>query len=282
DYSKPTLRTIKGGRQPSISIRPGGTQLWRVGNVGANLFYYITIEGHEMVEVARDGEVRNQPVRNTSLVVPPGARTEFLVTGGAPGTYKFKTLALDTGPDGDPTPEDVLGTLVVSGEAETPITIPTTLVEQKDLRTLPITNHRRIVFTENNDAGLFYINGQLYSPSRDDVRVPLGAVEEWTLFNDTRELHTFHIHQSDFQLIEMDGVPQEFLGYQDTVDVPVGRTVKIILPFTNPLQVGRFVFHCHILEHEDGGMMQNIVVYDPANPNAVPESRMVQGTPCDS
>ena len=280
DYSKPTVRTINGVVKPTISIRPGETQLWRVGNMGANLLYQLAIDDHEMVEIARDGNIHTKPIRQRATILPPGARTEFLVTGGAAGSYTFRTLAVNTGPDGDPTPEETLGTLVVSGSDDTPIQVPETLVAVADLRTLGITANRKIVFSEDNDAGIFYINGQVYSPSRDDVVVPLGSVEKWNLVNNSLEVHTFHIHQTDFQVVGKNGKATDFVGYQDTVDVGPGESVQIIIPFTNPSQVGRFVFHCHILEHEDGGMMQNIVVFDPANPGAVDNNRMVQGKPC--
>jgi suppressor of ftsI len=280
DYSKPTLRTINGVSQPTISIRPGETQLWRVGNVGANLLYQLAIDGHEMVEIARDGNIHTKPVRQRATILPPGARTEFLITGGVAGSYTFRTLAVNTGPDGDPTPDAVLGTLIVSGSDDTPVVVPETLISSPDLRASALTGSRKIVFSENNDAGEFYINGKLYSPSRDDVVIPLGSVEKWDLVNSSQEVHTFHIHQTDFQVVGRNGRPVDFLGYQDTVDVGPGESVQIIIPFTNPSQVGRFVFHCHILEHEDGGMMQNIVVYDPANPGAVDNNRMIQGQPC--
>lgn len=280
DYAKPTLRTINGISKPTIAIEPGETQFFRVGNMGANLFYQLSIDGHEMVELVRDGNIRTRPNPQQRLILPPGARTEFLVTGGAPGSYAFRTLAVDTGPDGDPTPEELLGTLIVSGSQQEPVVAPDTLVPSKDLRTLPLTRSRRMVFSENNDAGQFFINGELYSPSRDDVTVPLGSVEKWELVNNSQELHTFHIHQTDFQVIAKNGRPEEFIGYQDTVDIETGGTTTIIIPFTSPTQVGRFVYHCHILEHEDGGMMQNIVVFDPSDPGAVDNSRMMQGRQC--
>jgi FtsP/CotA-like multicopper oxidase with cupredoxin domain len=280
DYSKPTVRTINGVVRPSMSIRPGETQLWRVGNMGANLLYKLSIDGHEMVEISRDGNIHTRPVRHTATILPPGARTEFLITGGAPGTYTFRTLAVNTGPDGDPTPEDVLGTLHVSGTQHTPLKVPETLADVPDLRKHALTRNRRIVFSENNDLGQFFINGRMYSPSRDDVVVPLGSVEKWDLVNSSAEVHTFHIHQTDFQVVSRNGRGVEFTGYQDSVDINPGESVQIIIPFTRPSQVGRFVFHCHILEHEDGGMMQNIVVVDPSNPAAVDDNRMVQGKPC--
>ena len=80
----------------------------------------------------------------------------------------------------------------------------------------------------------------------------------------------FHIHQLDFQVIEVNGQLSEFIGRQDLVNLPVQGTVKILIPFTNPVIVGKFVYHCHIVSHEDNGMMAVIEVVDPkVGPSAV-------------
>ena len=96
----------------------------------------------------------------------------------------------------------------------------------------------------------------------------LGDLEEWTVQNASQELHVFHIHQSDFQVTEINGVRQPFTGYQNTVSLPAASKkgpgeVKILIPFTNPLIVGEFVYHCHIVQHADQGMMANIEVVSP-------------------
>jgi FtsP/CotA-like multicopper oxidase with cupredoxin domain len=96
--------------------------------------------------------------------------------------------------------------------------------------------------------------------NRTDLRVKLGAVEEWTIRNEADELHTFHIHQTPFQMVEINGVPQPPDDHRDIIDVPIGGEVKVIIPFTDPVIVGRFVYHCHILSHEDKGMMATIEV----------------------
>jgi suppressor of ftsI len=96
------------------------------------------------------------------------------------------------------------------------------------------------------------------------VRVPLGNIEEWTIRNDSDDLHVFHIHQIGFQVVEVNGKPVPFTGYVDNVLVPERGEVKLLMPFTSRLILGRFMFHCHVLRHEDNGMMANIEVYDPA------------------
>lgn len=93
----------------------------------------------------------------------------------------------------------------------------------------------------------------------------LGDIEEWTIINRTGERHVFHIHQLDFLVTKMKGQALDYEGLRDVIDVPeatngVPGDVTLIVPFTNPVMVGKFVSHCHILEHEDKGMMANIVV----------------------
>jgi FtsP/CotA-like multicopper oxidase with cupredoxin domain len=93
--------------------------------------------------------------------------------------------------------------------------------------------------------------------------VPLGSVEEWTVRNDTDDLHVFHIHQLGFQVVAVNGAAVPFEGRVDTVRVPERGTVTLRMAFTDKLIVGRFMFHCHVLKHEDKGMMGQIEVFDP-------------------
>ena len=126
-----------------------------------------------------------------------------------------------------------------------------------------IDEKRLVSFSEAPVTGLFFINHTTFGHNRVDVKVPLGNIEEWTIRNASDELHIFHIHQVAFQVIEENGRPVPFDGLQDTVNVPIHGEVKVRIAFTDPAIVGRFMFHCHILEHEDKGMMQQIEVYDP-------------------
>ena len=118
-------------------------------------------------------------------------------------------------------------------------------------------------FSEDLVTGLFYINHNTFDHDRVDVKVPLGNTEEWTIRNSLDELHISHIHEVAFQVISENGKPVPFNGLQHTVTIPIHGEVKVRIAFTDPKIVGRFMFHCHILEHEDKGMMAQIEVYDP-------------------
>jgi suppressor of ftsI len=256
---KSDSRTVNGVVDPVIVLAPGETELWRIANVGADVYYRLALEGHHFDVVARDGHRLPRIERADTLVLSPGGRVEALLTAGTPGVHLLRDGDVDTGPAGNQYSGTVMATLRVAGAPATPATLPSALLPVDDLRP-KVTNRRTIVFTESKDGDTFFIDGKTFDMTRTDVRVKLGAVEEWTIRNDADELHSFHIHQTQFQITEIDGVPQPPDGYRDVVDVPIGGSVKVVIPFTDPVIVGRFVYHCHILSHEDKGMMATIEV----------------------
>src|SRR5207249_10961023 len=136
---------------------------------------------------------------------------------------------------------------------------PERLLPVADLRRRA-TDRRTIVFSESADGDTFFVDRRTFDPSRTDTRLKLGAVEEWTIRNESDELHDFHIHQTHFQVTEVNGVRQQFDGYQDIVNVPVHGEVKVIIPFTDPNIAGGFVYHCDLMSHEDKGLMATIDV----------------------
>jgi len=113
-------------------------------------------------------------------------------------------------------------------------------------------------------VGTNQINGKVFDHNRVDYIVKLGDVEEWTLKNLDTEDHTFQIHVNDFQVMLVNGQPYNAHGLQDTVVIPTGGEAVVRIPFTDFF--GKFVFHCHILPHEDTGMMGVIEVIDPFTP----------------
>src|SRR5258708_992957 len=204
-----TIRTINGIVNPVIVLRPGETQLWRIGNFGADLYYLLTLDGHHFQVVARDGNRRARLVARDTLRLSPGARVEVLVTAGAPGVHLLRTGDIDTGPEGNQYPGTVMATVRVEGSPATPVALPPggALLPVEDLRG-KVTNRRTIVYTESPDGDTLFIDGKKFDMNRTDIRVKLGAIEEWTIRNESDELHTFHIHQGPYQLTKINGVAQ--------------------------------------------------------------------------
>jgi len=276
DPNGKTLRTINGIYQPLIEIQKGEVQLWRIGNIGANIYYKLRLPKHTFQIIAQDGNLTTELLEAGTLIIPPAARYEVLVRGGKPGKYKLKAMPFNTGPQGDAYPGQVLAHVRVTKPAvANPIPFPMTFPSVPDLRQAQIDVQRTIVFADadsDDPSAQFTINGQFYEHNRIDTTVTLGTTEEWTIQNASKELHAFHIHQTDFQVTEINGEPAPFTGYQDTVNLPVAKKkkgklvpgeVKVIIPFTNPVILGEFVYHCHIVQHADQGMMANLLVVSP-------------------
>ena len=109
------------------------------------------------------------------------------------------------------------------------------------------------------------IDHHVMEEDRVDQTVKLGDTEEWTVINTDQQYHSFHIHQTGFLVTEVNGVPQRELSLRDTVSIPPATeqssgVLKVVIPLTDPVIVGRFVYHCHAVDHEDKGMMGVIEV----------------------
>lgn len=290
DPDAPNTKTINGLLGGRLRMRPGEMQVWNLGNVGADAYFDLAVDGAQLWEINRDGNVLLQPRLLSSVFLPPGSRsTVVVVAPEAAGGYAVRTLAVETGPQGDPNPEVQLATLVVGGaavdstELQARLLLPADNIDTigttpGDVAAQTLTGTRTVVFSETADGNTFFIDGREYSEKRIDVEVWLGDVEEWTLVNTSGELHVFHIHQLDFLVTEINGVPQPADTLRDVVNLPyaengVPGTVKVKIPFTNPIMVGQFVFHCHIVGHEDAGMMANLVVKIPGQ-SAMAPARM--------
>ena len=278
--------TVNGAFQPLISIAPGEKQFFRLVNASASRVLDLAIDDEPIGLVAVDGyPVGDSPGNATILwtdhiLIPPAGRAEFIATGPSRPAM-LRSRCYDSGPAGDRDPETVLAILQPSASArqvETPS--PSATARPADSATIsraaPV---RKRIIRLSEDARGFYINGKAFRmsgmPSMSGMNAApslvarAGTLEEWTVLNETDEVHDFHIHQVHFQVESLDGAPLLPQVWRDTVLVPAqtraaGRrspgVAKILVDFRNPGIRGTFVFHCHMLDHEDGGMMATIKV----------------------
>ena len=258
DSDAPTTRTVNGLVDPDLDIAPGETQLWRFGNIGADIWYNLSFAGQPFTVVAEDSNPVGTVWQATELLLPPGKRYEVLVRGPPAGTYQLKTLAYSTGEEGDSYPERVLSTVMSTGAAVAPLALPTSLGPLPDIPASEVDTHRTFVFSESSNGNDFYINGEQFDHDKVNVTATLGDTGEWLITNVSGEQHPFHIHVNDFQVISVNGQPFDAKSYQDTVPLPVHGEVVIRQRYAD--YTGKFVYHCHILAHEDNGMMGLIEV----------------------
>jgi FtsP/CotA-like multicopper oxidase with cupredoxin domain len=271
DSDKPTVRLINGELRPVMTMRPGQTELWRLANEGADIFYKLRLDGYRFTVIGQDGYPSAQVTTTNTLLLPPAKRYDVLVTAGAhPGQTWLRTLALDTGPGGDSYPDVQLMKLRVAGTPTAPPALPTGSVAtaQPTLTGARISRYRTLKLSESPDGSVMYINGKTFDPNRSIFEAPavLGTVEQWTVYNESSEIHPFHVHTDHFQVMSINGVPQPYRGEQDVIPVPykehgVAGRVVLRIHFTD--FTGKVMFHCHIAAHEDAGMMSFVNVVKP-------------------
>jgi suppressor of ftsI len=252
-----TTRLVDGQLDPRITIGPGQTELWHIANIGADIFYRLALPGHTFEVIAQDGHPVIHAEPAATLVLPPGKRWDVLVRGGRPGVSKLETLFYNEGDDHYP--QTTLATVVTAGRARAATRMPSVVSwASVNLGLAHVARRRVVVFSENHAGTRFFIDGQSYDPSKINFHARLGTVEQWTVVNQTDETHPFHMHTYPMQLMSVNGVPTAFNGYQDEIILPPRGYVVMRINFAQ--YTGETVFHCHILAHEDAGMMANIEV----------------------
>jgi len=266
--------TVNGVIRPRIMISSGEKQFWRIVNASPDLYADLEVDSESMTVVAFDGMplAYHDPLHKKEILqhvlLPPAGRVEAIVTGPPAGArVSLRSLCVDTGPDGDPNREMVLADLDESAKEEATRTIRETVAAApvykplvlRELRSLETTDPQFTVkFTEDSHG--FYINDKKFTPGAGPmVTVKTGNYVHWRVANDTREIHPFHIHQVHFLVFEENGTILRRPEWMDTVNVNPGGSVDLVMDFTDPIIRGMSLFHCHLLKHEDKGMMAKIL-----------------------
>lgn len=254
------VRTINGQINPTIRMRPGEIERWRMLNATDGAFLLMALEGHRFHQIAHDGNPLTHVVSEFNLMMGPGERNEVLIEAGSPGTYELRQQLW--GESFQAQPDVLWATIVVEGDPVEERPLPTTLLPFEDLRDAEVDVYRDIHFDiQYDDNGVhFVIDGKTVDMNRVDQTVKLNDLEEWTIYNDSDEWHPFHIHVNEFQVVAVNGEPYNAVSLEDTRPLPPMGSITMrtrFLDFT-----GKYVYHCHILGHEDAGMMGIIEVVE--------------------
>lgn len=253
---------VNGVAQPRLDVTAGALERWRIVNASASRYYRLALDQHQLQVIASDAERLTAPVTVAEILLAPGERTEILVTPTRSGAFALRALGYDRGSAGmggrgsTGNSETPVATMNVTGTA-TAATLPVSITKPRPSPDVSATRSLTLAMGAGGGMGgmggasmmAFTIDGKTFDPERVDVTVRGGTTEEWAIRNTSSMDHPFHLHVWPFQIV--DGPATS--GWKDTVNVPAGRTVTIRIPFTD--FTGRTVYHCHILDHEDLGMM---------------------------
>jgi FtsP/CotA-like multicopper oxidase with cupredoxin domain len=255
--------TVNGSVRPQIEIAPGERQFWRIVNASADRYVDLQLQGEPFEIVATDGmpialHDPHHPTRVAEhVLLPPAGRLEAIVSGPtAASPQHLISRCVDTGADGDPNPSMILADI-----APRPAGNATARLSKSSLH--PDVEEKagpRFIVNFTEDKNGFYINGEKFTPDAAPmVRAKVGSFQHWRIVNASRELHPMHIHQVHFLAYAENDQPIPNPVWLDTVNVGVGGSVDVIMDFTDPVIRGMSVFHCHLLNHEDKGMMAKIL-----------------------
>ncbi len=267
-----SLLTVNGAERPQLSVPEGAVRL-RLLNASNARYYHLQVPEADVQVTATDGGSVGAPYRVDDLLLAPGERYEVVVRFPGRGRYAMQTLPYERSPEdmkmsggrggmagmGPTDPGEVVRPLVQFevGRAST-FEMPGALAALPVLKPEDADLRRRIVLSEDMEQLRFYIDGKLLDPQRTDFAPKLHTLEHWEFVNESGMDHPMHLHVHPFQVYARGGVREPRAAWKDVVNVPAKGRVELLVPFTD--FAGKTVMHCHIVEHEDFGMMSVVEV----------------------
>ena len=263
-----TTVLVNGQLDANMTAHPGDRERWRIVNACTSRYLDLRLDGQSLQLLGNDSGRFGMPRQVNALTLAPGNRADILVTMVA-GTSVLQALPVDRGSfagmmggTSQSRAAIRLATLRVSGAEASPLPSPP-VSTPRDLRSEAIARKRTLTLAMGG-AGMgglgmgggmmrFTIDGNGFDAARVDQSVVAGAIEEWTIVNTSPMDHPFHLHVWPMQVIEMGGHSVETPIWQDVVNVPARSRSRVRIAFTD--FTGTTVYHCHILDHEDNGMM---------------------------
>jgi len=271
---------VNGQLQPTIRAEAGSMERWRIINASSSRYYQLSVDGAPMHWLASDQGRFDRSRTVTRILLTPGQRAEVMIPLVGPGALTLSTTTVDrrsTGMGGGGMGNGGMRGGTGSASAQTgavtklltvditPSTRANTAVLPEQLRQAagddtPSIDRSRIITLSAMGMGTrqFVIDGATFDPNRIDITARLGTTEAWTIRNSSTMDHPFHLHVWPFRVTARSDGTDPDPGWRDTVNVPAGATVSLLVPFED--YGGKTVYHCHILDHEDYGMMGSIEV----------------------
>jgi len=277
------LYTVNGVLTPTITMAPGEVQRWRILNGAEGKFISLRLEGHPLNVVAWDGLTLAAPEPQDFALLAAGNRMEALVKAEKTGIYNLMIYpASSQVPDVPGMPDMVTTSTMTSSSELRPRVLARVEVQGKrkymglpktlpayDPPILPIAKTRRFAFTvqrtPTNEFISFGVDGVPFDPANPPYQMKLGTAEEWTLVNEVdhklaRHAHGLHIHVNPFKITKVNGQDLPKPLWRDTYVLTGADANSLTFQSNFDDFTGKFVEHCHVLGHEDLGMMESLEV----------------------
>jgi FtsP/CotA-like multicopper oxidase with cupredoxin domain len=253
---------VNGKVRPRLKVRAGKQQRWRVINAARTRYYTIRLPGHTLIKLGGDNGLAERSAELSKVVLVPGERADLVFTpSDEPGTLSMlKWIPTERGFGSvyNRPREDMLEIETVAAAAVAPEPIPDFL---RKIEPIDVTNAKELTLdltigtqtTAHGKEVVMGINGEPYWNS-EPLEARIGETHVWSVTNDTAFAHPFHLHGYFFQILDDSRIPE----WKDTVDVPAESSLRIAIDFDE--RPGVWMYHCHILDHAESGMMGHLFV----------------------
>lgn len=269
------LQLVNGQLKPTLRAQKATLRL-RLVNASNARYYRLKLEDHPLYLIATDGGFVEKPVMLDELLLAPGERVEVMVQLNREGNFRLQNLPYKRGTmmmggmgglsgmggmnmggaSADAAPSTLLTVVAPNNPKPTPLPTGFASLERLDVSGAAAT--RRITFSEQMMQAQFFFNKKSFDATRVDFTGKRGTLEVWELHNTSDMDHPFHLHSYPFQIIDRNGVPEPYRAWKDVVNLKKNDLVRIAVPLRD--FTGLTVYHCHIVEHEDRGMMGTLEV----------------------
>jgi FtsP/CotA-like multicopper oxidase with cupredoxin domain len=249
---------VNGQVNPVLPINPGQVQRWMIVNASTARFYKLSLDDHTIYLVGTDGGLVDKPYPLSEILLSPGERIDILIKADrSSGEYKFRSLPYDRGRN--VLQKITLVTLSYGGPSENDV-IPSSINPNAKRIDLDFSTLPRKRLDLSMGVGVGKINDRVFGEDTFTIKSKTGTYEIWEIVNKGAFDHPFHQHVNEAQILSIEGGDPDYAAlytsipaWKDTIIVPKQGRLTMLLPVMD--YTGITVFHCHILEHEDIGMM---------------------------
>ena len=256
---------VNGREMPTMRARAGVPQRWRVVNAAKSRYFQLDPDGPRFTTIGGDGGLNTAPTDSDTLVIAPGERIDAIFTpvakSGNTLTVDWRLFNRGYGSVEARIPIGPLFEIAIDGAPPSSRVTPPVLsrrIEPLETTGAKEVNVELTIGQRSNGSFEYGINGVPFQKNKPFTAKP-GEIQIWNLVNTTAWSHPFHIHGFFFQVLDKDGKPVRPLAWKDTVDVPFKSSLKIAVKFDEG-RPGAWMFHCHVLDHADGGLMGHVMV----------------------
>ena len=255
---------VNGRNRPVLRARSGAPQRWRIVNAAKSRFFYLDMDGQPFTVIGGDGGLQEKPVSTDILLITPGERVDVIVTpkGKAGTALPVRAMLYNRG-YGSVEYRSVEEVMTIEFSKDAPVTAkPVTVSRSLPMPSIAGATRVDVVLTlpaMKNNKSEFLVNGLPFWKAAPFI-AKLGEKQLWIVKNDSDWDHPFHLHGYFFQVVDELGRPMGPNAYKDTVNIPMKTTARLLVTFDD--RPGQWMFHCHILDHAEGGLMGTVAVGD--------------------